>query len=139
MTVKGDKIMKKDIETIIRSVKLCSKNTKDACSECVYDCGNNPEGKSKLLNDVLAVLNEWDQKYGLISKDDNMKLKPCPFCGSKAKVKIKPHMPCEHVMFGYYVTCSNIKCHVLLLTGTRDTKEEAIEAWNTRADNVQED
>ena len=55
----------------------------------------------------------------------NEKLKPCPFCGSKAKMIL-------HMEFGNaYIQCLNTEeC------GIRqewfDSEKEAIEAWNRR-------
>lgn len=58
------------------------------------------------------------------------KLKPCPFCGSKAKI-------CGHPKFrnapDYYdIECTNLKCGVIMLTDLN--AQEAIKAWNRRAD-----
>jgi Lar family restriction alleviation protein len=51
------------------------------------------------------------------------KLKPCPFCGGKAKLKLTPNL--RH----FYVRCENGDVEQLLL---HVTKAEAIEAWNRR-------
>lgn len=52
------------------------------------------------------------------------KLKPCPFCGGKAR--LVPYGD-EH----YFVSCTNIKC---CATASRhmQNKDEAIKAWNRR-------
>lgn len=52
------------------------------------------------------------------------KLKPCPFCGGKAR--LVPYGD-EH----YFVSCTNIKC---CATAGRhmQNKDEAIKAWNRR-------
>ena len=54
------------------------------------------------------------------------KLKPCPFCGGEAMIisEINYH----------HVRC--VKCFTI--TDWYKTKEEAIEAWNTRADSQHE-
>lgn len=52
------------------------------------------------------------------------KLKPCPFCGSKAISGNYYH--------GNIVGCSNTRCKVFPNTWYHDTLEEAIEAWNWR-------
>lgn len=51
------------------------------------------------------------------------KLKPCPFCGGKAKIFATPDD------FGYGVECEN---DCIFFFGQFDTRERAIEAWNRR-------
>ena len=51
-------------------------------------------------------------------------LKPCPFCGGKAKSK--------GYQIGFRVMCPECGGRAKLFS----TAEEAIEAWNRRADNV---
>ena len=56
------------------------------------------------------------------------KLKPCPFCGSKAKI-------CGHRTFRnahdyYNIECTNQKCGVIMLTDLN--AHDAINAWNRR-------
>lgn len=51
-------------------------------------------------------------------------LKPCPFCGSEAKL-FTARGKCNQI-----VRC--LECNVS--PGYRQTKKEAIEAWNTRAE-----
>lgn len=54
------------------------------------------------------------------------KLKTCPFCGGKAILKKNRYSD------GYYVTCLSHNCSMIIATCQRETKEEAIEAWNRR-------
>ena len=58
-----------------------------------------------------------------------MELKSCPFCGGKATTgKIEYNAT-------YYVRCSNTKiCSVLPFTLGFDEIEDAINAWNKRAE-----
>ena len=49
-------------------------------------------------------------------------LKPCPFCGGEAE---------DFGVDVFWVTCKN--CHIG--TESFDTLQEAIEAWNRRANN----
>lgn len=49
-------------------------------------------------------------------------LKPCPFCGSKA-IQVRPHTR-------FWIVCENCLAEI----ATYATKEDAIEAWNRRAD-----
>lgn len=61
-------------------------------------------------------------------------LKPCPFCGGEAEV-IKAHQIFERP---YVVICKNTKCRASLGEFS-STREEAIEAWNRRADDGKSD
>ena len=54
-------------------------------------------------------------------------LKPCPFCGGKAKVIL--------FMRNYGVACT--KCLGGIVPHHEQTKHEAIKAWNRRADNTE--
>ena len=54
-------------------------------------------------------------------------LKKCPFCGSEARLNtcsVKYFVECTHETW----------CEVLPKTWLYNTKEEAIEAWNRRAE-----
>lgn len=55
-----------------------------------------------------------------------IKLKPCPFCGSKGITLTSVYSDLHQV------GCSNLSCKVLPQTWGYDTLEEAIEAWNWR-------
>lgn len=54
-----------------------------------------------------------------------MDLKPCPFCGGKANIIVLTSMPPKYQVMH--------TCPVVTAKPT-DTAEEAIEAWNTRAE-----
>ncbi|MDR3845708.1 MAG: Lar family restriction alleviation protein [Eggerthellaceae bacterium] len=60
-------------------------------------------------------------------------LKPCPFCGGEAKIRMYRTFIDEYHGIGtkYYVECS--ECLVNRHLG-KLTENEAIEAWNTRAE-----
>lgn len=58
------------------------------------------------------------------------KLKPCPFCGSKAKMERTPINPCYYVTC-YYVICTNLECDATV-GRFQPTEEEAAAAWNRR-------
>lgn len=58
----------------------------------------------------------------------NSKLKPCPFCGEQPKVV-------EDISVSW-VACDNAYCTVYARTLLAKTREEAIEAWNTRAKDI---
>lgn len=59
------------------------------------------------------------------------RLKPCPFCGGKAKVQEYkfPRLTTEDMTI-YYVYCTSKDCKTLM--SPFDTKDDAIKAWNTR-------
>lgn len=57
-----------------------------------------------------------------------MELKPCPFCGGKAVIH-------ESIIGRYYIMCSVSKiCTVIPSTLVYSNPNDAIEAWNRRAD-----
>lgn len=56
-------------------------------------------------------------------------LKPCPFCGSEAEIIDYKDEYLEQI-----VTCRNSFCKVNPNTHFFETREEAIEAWNRRAE-----
>ena len=57
-----------------------------------------------------------------------MELKPCPFCGSVGKVEHKK------ALGTWIIQCSNNQCPASYMIGwDYDTQNEAIEAWNRRA------
>lgn len=53
------------------------------------------------------------------------KLKPCPFCGSKAKMERTP------INLYYYVICTNLECDATV-GRFQPTEEEAVAVWNRR-------
>ena len=57
-----------------------------------------------------------------------MELKPCPFCGSEVECdrRIKKGL--------YFVPCRNEYCTVNPATYLFDNLEDAIKAWNKRAE-----
>ena len=63
------------------------------------------------------------------------KLKPCPFCGSKAIINIIPPHTHKIATFmpdyggGAFVECTNCSCGI-----AASNRAEAVEAWNTRVD-----
>lgn len=59
------------------------------------------------------------------------KLKPCPFCGGEATLQ-RYFDTYEEIAF--YVTCSGEFCEVSPTTNDFRTEQEAIEAWNQRAE-----
>ena len=69
------------------------------------------------------------------------KLKPCPFCGSHGILEGGDFIGGWNEKTGprpYMAECSNQDCIASYMIGAvYDTKEEAIEAWNRRADDEQ--
>ena len=59
---------------------------------------------------------------------NNIKLKPCPFCGSTAKVWAK--WRCEF----YCIECDNEECGCVYGDNMQLSFEEVIEEWNKRAE-----
>lgn len=58
-------------------------------------------------------------------------LKPCPFCGAKAQTFESNRHP--RFRFGVECSLTNGFCWVYPQTDLFETEEEAIEAWNRRA------
>lgn len=57
------------------------------------------------------------------------KLKPCPFCGKKPHIYKVPKSP-----KGYYWTVQCERLDVIVYTRSMQSKKDAIEAWNRRAE-----
>ena len=58
-------------------------------------------------------------------KTSDKRLLSCPFCGGEGEVH-------EYNSFWYKVGCNNQKCFLYITAQVFNSKEEAIEAWNTR-------
>ena len=58
------------------------------------------------------------------------KLKPCPFCGKPAQLKIEKHTPCG---LDFTPQCTDTAC-AGRLTKKFPSKEVAIYRWNRRAE-----
>ena len=61
-------------------------------------------------------------------------LKPCPFCGGRAFVK---NSGVYAAGFAYRVYCGNEDCKIEPKTHAYFQREQAIEAWNRRANDGQ--
>lgn len=110
------------------------------CSKCPLNCGfllrNDPET-------VIKILQKWNEDNGNYQREDfdkavksgveqamKEKLKPCPFCGGKSWVLKIPNESNKK----YVVVCKDDDCGASL-GNYSETREEAINAWNKRADN----
>lgn len=66
-------------------------------------------------------------------------LKPCPFCGGDKLIICKTDFGFEEQTV-YAVSCRYPECHggiYALSHGNFETKDEAIAAWNTRAETAE--
>ena len=62
------------------------------------------------------------------------KLKPCPFCGGKAKLA-KQTVSMWFLQFdSYYVVCDNCGARSRIAVEVAEEKDKAIEAWNMRVE-----
>lgn len=64
------------------------------------------------------------------------KLKPCPFCGGKAKL-FSAKANTAGTRFVYWVECNlegTLTCGCIPKTWQCDTAEEAVETWNKRTE-----
>lgn len=57
---------------------------------------------------------------------EEVKLRECPFCGESKYI----HLPIQTNT--YYVECQN--CNANISCGYKTTREQAVTAWNTRAE-----
>lgn len=60
-----------------------------------------------------------------------IKLKPCPFCGGKARLLSEMRFGKQKKV--WFVVCGGIGCGVMPETIDADTPQEAAELWNRRA------
>lgn len=70
-----------------------------------------------------------------IIKPTDRHIKPCPFCGSEAILKVKPDGFSVPVAYSAHVTC--IKCNAMGKSyleryAGHDFDERAVDAWNRR-------
>ena len=63
--------------------------------------------------------------------DDDYKLKPCPFCGGKAKLLLKSF---DIFNAGAYIMCEKCGARTILVT-RKPSNKKAVELWNRRVDN----
>ena len=66
--------------------------------------------------------------------DYKLKLKPCPFCGGEACIKIKSFDVFTH---GAIVECNKCFARTMLVVPSMDyaAKDKAAELWNRRVEN----
>lgn len=64
-------------------------------------------------------------------------LKPCPFCGGKAEVV--PHKFFSEALKAWKVDCYVVECKNCHTAQYWGTEKQAIEAWNRRAYEKQDD
>lgn len=63
--------------------------------------------------------------------EKQIKLKPCPFCNTKASIIENSGRP-KGAPCRYHAVCNNIKCGAYTGLAWRSTAEETAELWNTR-------
>lgn len=74
--------------------------------------------------------------------NENIELKPCPFCGGEAstKVAVIHGTVADHIIFKIYCYECKIERYVNIQSGSifeeaEKAKQDVIEAWNRRIDN----
>ena len=98
-------------------------------------------GKENVTNDELVRMvlqlksGRWMQETGgrTMKTPDEIKLKPCPFCGGEAEINVDHEAveDTEKRHWAYTVVCN--RC--CATSGLTYLPEKASEAWNRRADN----
>lgn len=83
-----------------------------------------PPTDEQILEALIKYLRRMLTPQNDNIKSDNSRLKPCPFCGSKAEIEE------SHKFFA--VGCTNTNCKVTAMTEWQCTLDEAIDAWNGR-------
>lgn len=64
---------------------------------------------------------------------NEQKLKPCPFCGGKAKYNVIPEVESEPFAGGEFIDCTKCMASTSIMFPTMDDVTELIiEKWNTR-------
>lgn len=66
-----------------------------------------------------------------------MELKPCPFCGSAAKLKENQYLLADNNSKRFYIVCSFWECQIKQMWLV--SKKEAIRMWNERIEKQNND
>ena len=69
-----------------------------------------------------------------MQRNDYPKLRNCPFCGENEVVVDKTLVSFEPKEYMYRVRCDSIHCDVIVETNLYFNIEDAVEAWNRRAE-----
>ena len=89
------------------------------------------------VNDNPFNFDLWTDGTTEAKNMQDVKLKPCPFCGGEAELvrtTDNHHAPYVRCKYGVYL---KPKCTANMYPWRYKTAEEAIEAWNRRAGNEQ--
>ena len=90
----------------------------------------NPSSYTEIY--IREKINELVDAYnGLVEKEPETELFPCPWCNQVPKVSLMVDAEC--LAGDYTVDCLNADCVCAPGTSIYETKEEAINAWNKRA------
>ena len=116
--------------------KRIKKKTKEKLPEfagemylMLYDVINSDYFHDKILKEDIETLLDY-----IDGRDNGTKnLKPCPFCGSEAKLVDEDYNSRGKHRKRFIVMCKNENCRVCL-GDSSNTKQRAINAWNTRVD-----
>lgn len=101
-----------------------------ASNDNFAECTKINKVVDKLYN---AGYRKIDKESVVINKEDNQ-LKPCPFCGGKAKLA-KQTVSMWFLQFdSYYVVCNTCGARSRISVEVAEEKDKAIEAWNMRVE-----
>jgi len=82
---------------------------------------------------ALHVTTDWLLGKNKVAEFSTIELKPCPFCGEKAKINYFGERHLEYPMARISISCEKCLAHGMWTT----TEYHAAEMWNRRTDAAQ--
>lgn len=100
------------------------------CNGCPLEHSNYNCDGYNITQEAIDIVQKWSDENPYIPK-----LKPCPFCGKTTSVEIDRYSEYDdNYTSQYAVICNHNKGGCGSVSGYKNSKTEAIELWNTRAE-----